>query len=152
MPSRIRRSCEATGQEQPEEPEVVTRCVLESLALKYRWVLEETEEITGRKVGVVHVVGGGVRNELLCQLTADATRRPVLAGPVEATALGNVMVQAYAGGHLASLEEIRAAVRRSVEVREYEPQGGADEWQEAFEKLRSVIGAAPRLDREGTGT
>jgi rhamnulokinase len=98
MLSRIRRFCEATGQEQPQEPGVVTRCVLESLALKYRWVLEKTEEIIGREVGVVHVVGGGVRNELLCQLTADAARRPVVAGPVEATALGNLMVQAYARG------------------------------------------------------
>jgi rhamnulokinase len=150
MLSRIRRFCEATGQEQPQEPGVVTRCVLESLALKYRWVLEKTEEIIGREVGVVHVVGGGVRNELLCQLTADAARRPVVAGPVEATALGNLMVQAYARGHLASLEEIRETVRRSVEVREYGPQGEEGGWQEAFEKLRGVIEAAPRLEQEGT--
>ena len=79
-------------------------------------------------------------------------RRPVLAGPAEATALGNLMVQAHARGHLASLEEIREAVRRSVEVREYEPQGTEDEWQEAYEKLRGLVGAAPRLDQEREGT
>jgi rhamnulokinase len=152
MPSRIRSFCEATGQERPEEPGAVTRCVLESLALKYRWVLEKAEEITGLEVGVVHVVGGGVRNELLCQLTADATHRPVRAGPVEATALGNLMVQAYARGYLASLEEIREAMRRSVGVRDYAPRGGGDRWQEAFEKLRDVMETGPRLDREGAST
>jgi rhamnulokinase len=152
MPSRIRSFCEATGQEGPEEPGAVTRCVLESLALKYRWVLEKAEEITGLEVGVVHVVGGGVRNELLCRLTADATRRPVRAGPVEATALGNLMVQAYTRGYLASLEEIREAVRSSVKVRAYEPRGGEDRWQEAFEKLRGVMETVPRLDREGAST
>jgi rhamnulokinase len=109
MPGRIRRFCRETGQSPPEEPGEVVRCVLESLALKYRWVLERAEEITGRRAEVVHVVGGGVRNTLLCQLTADATRRPVRAGPVEATALGNLMVQAYTRGYLDSLEEIRGA-------------------------------------------
>ena len=138
MPSRIRSFCEETGQGPPEEPAAVVRCVFESLA--------------GRAIGTVNVVGGGSQNSLLCQLTSDATRRPVLAGPVEATALGNLMVQAYAREHLSSLEEIREAVRRSVEVQEYEPQGGEDGWQEAYEKLRGLIGGAPRLDREGERT
>ena len=127
----------------------MARCVLESLALKYRWVLERAEEITGRRAEVIHVVGGGVKNTLLCQLTADATRRPVRAGPVEATALGNLMVQAYARGHLGSLEEIRAAVRNSsVEVHDYQPKGSADEWDEAYERLRRVMDAT-RVDTEG---
>jgi rhamnulokinase len=127
----------------------VARCVLESLALKYRWVLERAEEITGRRAEVIHVVGGGVKNTLLCQLTADATRRPVRAGPVEATALGNLMVQAYARGHLGSLEEIRVAVRNSsVEVHDYQPKGSADEWDEAYERLRRVMDAT-RVDTEG---
>jgi rhamnulokinase len=126
--------------------------VLESLALKYRWALERAEEITGRRAEVVHIVGGGVRNTLLCQLTADATRRPVRAGPVEATALGNLMVQAYALGYLGSLEEIRAAVRGSpVEVRDYEPEGSGDDWEEAYERLQRIIGAAEQMDREGAG-
>ena len=128
----------------------MVRCVLESLALKYRWVLERAEKLTGRRAEVVHVVGGGVRNALLCQLTADATRRPVRAGPIEATALGNLMVQAYARGYLGSLEEIRAAVRgSSVEVRDFEPAGSADEWDEAYERLRRVMDIAAHLDTEG---
>ncbi|HEV3477699.1 MAG TPA: rhamnulokinase family protein [Rubrobacteraceae bacterium] len=152
MPGRIRRFCAETGQSPPEEPGAVVRCVLESLALKYRWALERAEAITGRRAEVVHIVGGGVRNTLLCQLTADATRRPVLAGPVEATALGNLMVQAYALGYLGSLEEIRAAVRGSpVEVRDYEPEGSGDDWEEAYERLQRIMGAAVQMDREGAG-
>jgi rhamnulokinase len=150
MPGRIRRFCTETGQSPPEEPGEVVRCVLESLALKYRWVLERAEEITGRRAEVIHVVGGGVQNTLLCQLTADATRRQVRAGPVEATALGNLMVQAYARGYLGSLEEIRAAVRGSnVEVRDYQPAGSGDEWEDAYERLRRTMDAAAQLDREG---
>jgi rhamnulokinase len=152
MPSRIRSFCEETGQGAPEEPAAVVRCVFESLALKYRHAVEQAENLAGRAIGTINVVGGGSQNSLLCQLTADATRRPVLAGPVEATALGNLMVQVYARGHLASLEEMREAVRRSVEVQEYEPQGTEDEWQAAYEKLRDLIGAAPRLDQEREGT
>lgn len=149
MPSRIRRYCEATGQRPPEEPGEVARCALESLALKYRWVLEKAREITGRGIRVVHVVGGGVRNGLLCQLTADATGLPVRTGPVEATALGNLLVQAYAGGCVGSLDEIRASARRSSEVRDYEPRGAGDEWEAAFERLRGFVEAAPDLDMEG---
>jgi len=152
MASRIRSFCEETGQRPPQEPAAVTRCVFESLALKYRYALEQAENLAGRAIGTINVVGGGSQNSLLCQLTADATRRPVLAGPVEATALGNLMVQAYARGHLASLEEMREAVRRSVKVQEYEPQGAEDERQEAYEKLRDLVGAAPRLDQEREGT
>jgi rhamnulokinase len=150
MPGRIRRFCAETGQSPPEEPGSVVRCVLESLALKYRWALERAEEITGRRADVIHVVGGGVQSTLLCQLTADATRRPVRAGPVEATALGNLMVQAYSRGYLSSLEEIRAAVRASpVEVRDYEPEGSEDEWEDAYERLQRIMDAAAHLDREG---
>ncbi len=150
MPARIRRFCSETGQSPPEEPGLVVRCVLESLALKYRWVLERAEEITGRRAEVIHVVGGGVRNALLCQLTADATRRPVRAGPVEATALGNLMVQAYSRGYLGSLQEIRAAVRGSpVEVRGYEPKASWDEWEDAYKRLRMIMDTAAQLDREG---
>jgi rhamnulokinase len=150
MPGRIRRFCRETGQSPPEEPGTVARCVLESLALKYRWVLEQAEEITGRRAEVIHVVGGGVRNTLLCQLTADATRRPVRAGPVEATALGNLMVQGYSRGYLSSLEEIRTVVRASpVEVRDYRPVDSGDEWEDAYGRLQRIMDAAVHLDREG---
>ena len=146
MPGRIRRFCEATNQQPPEHPGPVARCVLESLALKYRWVLEKAGEITGRRARVIHAVGGGIQNELLCQLTADATGLPVRAGPVESTAMGNLLVQAYAGGYLGSLYEMRGVVRRSVEVRDYEPQDAAGEWDEAYERLRGYVEAEPQLD------
>src|SRR5918994_1202439 len=150
MPGRIRRFCRETHQSPPEEPGEVVRCVLESLALKYRWVLERAEELTGRRAEVVHIVGGGVRNTLLCQLTADATRRPVRAGPVEATALGNLMVQGYSRGYLSSLEEIRTVVRASpVEVRDYRPVDSGDEWEDAYGRLQRIMDAAVQLDREG---
>ncbi len=150
MPGRIRRFCRETGQTPPGEPGTIVRCVLESLALKYRWVIERAEEITGRRVDAIHVVGGGVKNKLLCQLTANATRRPVRAGPVEATALGNLMVQAYSRGYVGSLEEIRAVVRASpVEVRDYRPAGSTDEWENAYGRLRKVMDADVQLDREG---
>jgi rhamnulokinase len=150
MPGRIRRFCRETGQAPPAEPGAIVRSVLESLALKYRWVIERAEEITRRRVDTIHIVGGGVRNELLCQLTADATRRPVRAGPVEATALGNLMVQAYSRGYVSSLEEIRAVVRASpVEVRDYRPAGSTDEWENAYGRLRKIMDADVQLDREG---
>src|SRR5215210_2865393 len=152
MASRIRSFCGETGQEPPDEPAAVARCVFESLALKYRYAIEEGASLAGRTARMINVVGGGSQNALLCQLTADASGLPVVAGPVEATGVGNVMVQAFAQDRVGSLDEIREVVRRSVEVREYEPQGEEDRWQEAFEKLRGVIGAAPRLDREGEST
>jgi len=128
----------------------VARCIFESLALKYQWVVEQAGEIAGQNVEAVHVVGGGSQNSLLCQITADATRLPVLAGPVEATALGNVMVQAYARDYVGSLEEIRAVVRRSTDINRYTPGGDADEWDELREKFSSVMNASQTVeDLEG---
>ena len=143
MPSRIRSFCEVTGQEAPEKPGEIARCIFESLALKYRVVIEQASEITGKHVETVHVVGGGSQNALLCQLTADALGMPVLAGPVEATALGNVMVQALAGGHVESLEEVRTVVRRSVEVSRYAPEDEAARWDELKDRFLEVVDAAP---------
>jgi rhamnulokinase len=139
MPARLRDFCAKTGQSLAGEPGAVVRCVFESLALKYRWVLEKAEEVSGQRVETVHVVGGGAQNTLLCRLTAGATRRPVVAGPVEATALGNVMVQAYARGYVGSLAEIREVVRSSTEVRTYVPEGSADEWNGAFERFSKLM-------------
>jgi rhamnulokinase len=141
MPARIRDFCVKTGQNLADEPGAVARCVFESLALKYRWVLERAEEISGQRAETVHVVGGGARNSLLCQLTAAATRRPGRAGPVEATVLGNVMVQVYARGYVGSLGEIRDVVRASAEVRTYVPEGSADEWDEAFGRFSRLMAA-----------
>jgi rhamnulokinase len=113
------------------------RTALEGLALKYRWVIEKLEIILDRKFKVLHVVGGGSQNKLLCQFTADATQLPVIAGPVEATAIGNIAVQAVAVGELASLDEARQIIRRSFEVITYEPRDGT-RWDEAYELFNGL--------------
>jgi rhamnulokinase len=141
MPARIRDYCAKSGQSLADEPGAISRCVFESLALKYRWVLEKAEEVSGQRAETIHVVGGGVQNSLLCRLTAEAARRPVVAGPVEATAVGNVMVQAYARGHVGSLAEIRDVVRSSVEVHTHVPEGSAGEWDEAFGRFSRLMDA-----------
>jgi hypothetical protein len=105
MPTRIREFCQETGQPIPEVPAEIVRCILESFTLKYRWVIERLEALLARPIPCIPVVGGGSRHALLCQWTADAAGRPVLAGPTEATALGNPIVQAMAPGHLSDLPE-----------------------------------------------
>ena len=132
MPARIAGACEERGQPRPEGRGETVRTALVSLACKYRLVLERLERAAGVDVEVVHVIGGGSRNELLCRLTADLLRRPVLAGPVEATALGNVLVQARAVGELGSLAEMRAVAAASADPVVYEPSGDAEEIYERF--------------------
>jgi rhamnulokinase len=122
MPASLGQFCKRTGQPIPTEPGPVIRCVLESLALRYRWVLERLEELLGRRLETIHVVGGGSQNTLLCQLTADACNRVVLAGPVEATAIGNILLQAIGLRLLESLSEARELVRRSFEVHTFTPR------------------------------
>jgi rhamnulokinase len=141
MPAAIRAACANSGQPEPESVGEVVRCCLESLAVRYRATLEDLEALVGGRLSTIHVVGGGSQNPLLCQLTADACERPVLAGPVEAAALGNVMVQAIATGELAGIAEGRTAVAASVDVTRYEPRRGGN-WAEAVERLRSLDGAA----------
>jgi rhamnulokinase len=110
----------------------MVRAILESLALAYRRTVRAAQELSGREVEVVHIVGGGSRNELLCQLTADACGLPVLAGPVEASALGNVLVQARTlGARLPDLDAMRTLVAATHEVRRYEPRGRGSDWQTA---------------------
>jgi rhamnulokinase len=145
MPARIQSLCRQTGQRVPDGPAEISRCVMESLALKYRWTIESAESVTGRRAGTIHVVGGGCRNSLLCRLTAEATRRPVLAGPVEATATGNLMVQAYSRGHVGSLSEIREVVRHSVEVQVYEPDQSQAHWDGAYERFVGIVEAGRSL-------
>lgn len=139
MPARIREYCRETGQRVPQSRGEVVRCVLESLALKYRWVIERLDRLLGRRTRVVHVVGGGSQNAMLCQLTADATGRLVRAGPAEATSLGNILAQAWALGHLSSLRDLRAVVRRSVREAVYEPRP-SEGWEEAYARLRRLLG------------
>jgi rhamnulokinase len=138
MPAAIAAFCTRTGQPAPTEPGAVVRCALESLALRYRWVLERLEELTGRRIEVIHIVGGGSQNRLLNQLTADACNRVVLAGPVEATALGNVLVQAIGLGLLGSLADARAVVRRSFAVERFEPNQ-PDRWAEPYARFGRLI-------------
>jgi rhamnulokinase len=130
--------CRRTGQPVPEGPGPIVRCALEGLALRYRWVLERLEELLGRRLDVIHIVGGGCQNTLLCQLTADACNRPVLAGPVEATAIGNVLVQAIGLGLLLSLAEAREVVRRSFEVCSYTPQNPQN-WHEPYQRFLKLL-------------
>lgn len=146
MASRVQSFCERTGQTPPEEPAAVARCVFESLALKYASAIEQAQSLTGRNVGSINVVGGGSRNALLCQLTADASGLPVVAGPVEATAMGNVMVQAYARDRVGSLEEIRTIVRDSFEATTYEPGGDGEEWAGLRERFSKLLEEARALD------
>lgn len=138
MPKALSDFCRKTGQPAPTDAGAVIRCALESLALRYRWVLERLEELTGRRIETVHIVGGGCQNELLCQLTADACNRPVLAGPVEATAIGNVLIQAMGLGLLKSLGDVRDVVRRSFEVKTYNPRN-ADAWEEPYVRFRRCL-------------
>jgi rhamnulokinase len=132
MPARIAEACRARGQEPPQDRGEVVRSILVSLACKYRLVLERLQRVTGREVDVVHVIGGGARNELLCRLTADLLARPVFAGPVEATALGNVLVQARAVGELGSLADIRAVAAASADPAVFEPSADADDTYQRF--------------------
>ena len=146
MTARIRRFCEETGQTPLEEPAAIARCVFESLALKYAYAIEQAQALTGRTVRSVNVLGGGSQNDFLCQLTADASGLPVVAGPVEATAMGNVMVQVFAQGRVGSLKEIRAVVRDSFQASTYEPGGDTDEWSGLCERFSKLLEEASTLD------
>jgi rhamnulokinase len=138
MPQALGDFCKRTGQPVPVEPGAVVRCALESLALKYRWVLERLEELLGHRLEIIHIVGGGSQNAFLCQLTADACNRPVVAGPVEATAIGNVLVQALGLGLIGSPAQAREVVRQSFDVRTYE-SGRSDSWEEPYRRLVCLL-------------
>lgn len=141
MPNRIADHCVALGQPRPQTVGQFARTIFESLALAYRQVLDDLEVITGGpRAEILHVVGGGARNELLCQYTADAAGIPVVAGPVEATAIGNLLLQAMALGRISGKEELRDIVRHSFELKTYEPTGTG--WEEAAERLRRAIALA----------
>ena len=138
MPQRIKNFCKETGQPIPEEKSALVRCILESLALKYRWGLEKLEEILERHLNVIHIIGGGCQNKLLCQLTADATGRQVVAGPVEATAIGNIMMQALTMGYVGSIAEARDLIRRSFDVVIYEPEATSG-WDNAYDRYLEIM-------------
>lgn len=138
MPERIREFCRATDQPVPETTGQVMRAIYESLALKYHWALQRMVATSGKRVDVMHVIGGGSRSAVLCQMTANAIGRPVVAGPAEATALGNGIVQLITLGKLESLVDARHVVARSVETHRYEPQQ-QEEWDDIYARFEHLI-------------
>ena len=137
MPQAIAEFCRSSGQPLPQNEGAVVRTALEGLALRYRQVLTWLEQLVDGRIDTIHIVGGGTQNEQLCQWTADACNRRVVAGPVEATALGNVLMQAISARDVGSISEARELVRRSFAVKQYEPQNPAA-WDEAFERFVSL--------------
>lgn len=135
MPERIADACRDSGQPVPATRAEVTRCILDSLALAHRKAVEDAQRLAGRAADVVHIVGGGTRNALLCQLTADACGLPVVSGPTEAAALGNVLVQARAHGLVGDLPGMRRLLTRTQPLTRYEPRGGTRRWQAAQARL-----------------
>jgi rhamnulokinase len=140
MPRKITEFCARTAQETPYSPGEFVRTCLEGLALTYRKTLDGLEDVLGKKITTIHIVGGGAQNELLNQMTADACNRPVVAGPVEATAIGNMLVTAMALGDIANLADARAIVRKSFDVKRYEPKT-TKPWDEAYGRYRKVLSA-----------
>lgn len=137
MPERIAEYCRTTGQSEPAQPGGMARVIMESLALRYRQVLESLETLTGRRIDTIHIVGGGSRNALLNQFVADATSRTVVAGPDEATAIGNVLIQAIGAGMLKDLAALRAVVRASYPVTSFTPKNSGA-WEQAYERFLSL--------------
>lgn len=138
MPQAIIQLCETTSQPAPGTHGAIIRCALESLALRYRMVLNDLEQLTGATVETIHIVGGGTQNRLLCQMTADACNRQVVAGPIEATAIGNVIVQMVAQGAVASVRDGRELIRNSFQMETYEPRQ-ADPWDRAYEQFVELV-------------
>ncbi|MGA9364039.1 MAG: rhamnulokinase family protein [Bacteroidota bacterium] len=138
MPGKIISFLKETNQNCRDETGWITRCILESLAFKYRLTFKELEELTGKRINRLHAVGGGIRNELLCQMTADAIDREVIAGPIEGTVVGNIGVQAIAMGQLAGLEALRNVVHKSSDLKSYQPKQAAY-WEKHEEFFRSLL-------------
>ncbi|MCA9188751.1 MAG: rhamnulokinase [Planctomycetales bacterium] len=135
MPATIRQFCSENGEPTPDSEGAVIRCALESLALRYRQTVLSLEKLTDSRIDTIHIVGGGTQNKLLSQMTADACNRRVVAGPVEATAIGNIMMQAVAHGDVAGIEEARQVVARSFPVEEFCPKNTAP-WDDAFQRFQ----------------
>jgi len=139
MPARIQEYCREKGQPVPEGRGEITRVIYESLALKYRWAIERLEkDMLGYEIDVLHIVGGGSNNNMLNQMTANAIRRPVVAGPSEGTVIGNLLVQAMALGEIRDLPQLREVVAASFENRTFLPEGDTAAWDEAYERLLAL--------------
>ena len=138
MVKKIQDFCRKTNQPVPETVGQIARCIYESLALKYRWALERLEQIKGERIGQLNIVGGGIQNKLLNQMAADAIDRPVVTGPIEGAAIGNLLAQAMALGEIRSMDELRDVVRASEPVSRYEPNH-TPAWQAAYERLLALL-------------
>jgi rhamnulokinase len=134
MPKRINDYLVETGQKIIVDKGQMIRAILEALAFKYRTVIERIEDVTGKKIDCLHIVGGGIKNEFLNQFAADATGKKIIAGPAEATAIGNILMQAKATGQIKTLTEARKLVRNSFELKKYQPQN-APLWEKQYEKV-----------------
>lgn len=143
IPRRIKEYCEKTNQPVPKNDGEVMRCIYQSLAMKYRYSLELIEKTTGKKYEKIHIVGGGIRDKLLCQLCADMCQRQVVAGPVEATVLGNVAIQLMAHGEISDLQKAREIIRNSENFQSYLPQNLGDNLTTAYNKFMEIM-----LERE----
>jgi rhamnulokinase len=143
MAAAIRDWCGRYGEPVPQTEGELVRCALESLAFKYRMVVEWLEELTGIRIETIHIVGGGCQNESLNQLTADACGRPVVAGPVEATVLGNLLVQARTAGELGTLADLREIVGASSSLTSFEPRDSA-RWNEAYPRFVELVAKSAR--------
>lgn len=138
MPQQIEAFCRRTGQPVPQSRGEMVRCILESLALKYRYVMQATEDLSGQAFSGLHMVGGGIKNEHLCQFTANALGRPVWAGPAEGSAIGNILLQYIALKEFTDIWQAREAVRNSVELKTYEPQD-SQRWEEAYREFADKL-------------
>ncbi|MBE6958914.1 MAG: rhamnulokinase [Ruminococcaceae bacterium] len=136
MVKKIQKFCADTNQPIPKTVGQIARCIYESLALKYRWALERLEEIKGQPIETLNIVGGGIQNKLLNQFVADSINRPVITGPVEGAAIGNLLAQAMALGDIKNIDELRQIVRNSESVETYQPNH-TDAWEEAYKRLLS---------------
>ena len=138
MPEKIREYCKRTGQTVPENDGALVRCIYESLAMKYKFALRGISENTGKEFEVLHLLGGGTKDPLLCQMTADSLGIPVVAGPAEATAIGNIMLQLIALGDIKDVDDGREIIRAQESVKQYNPQN-TDEWEKAYQSFCKTI-------------
>lgn len=138
MPEKIRQYCQKKGQRIPVTPGQIVRCIDESLAMKYRMTMEEIQDVVGKEYPKIYMVGGGIQSRLLCQMTADACARMVIAGPQEASALGNAIIQLIALGEIHDLEEARVMIRSSMKIAVYEPTDSF-QWMKAYRNFKEVV-------------
>jgi len=137
MPKRIYDYCKNSGQATPDSIGEISRCITDSLAMEYCYTLETMEKLLSKKYDTIHIIGGGVKDKFLCQCTANVTGRPVVAGPVEATALGNIGAQLLASGEIKDLAQMREVIANSFPCERYEPQD-TELWKEAYQRFLKV--------------